>query len=116
MRRNAQRVGKIEPVQRFPKDRDVAVRGVGQHSRARQTRGPSPPEECQREAPLFLKPHLRRHLNAFAPRAIARPLGRQIQRRAQQPRTALGPQKDRRGHLAIGDLAECAAVLARDPH
>ena len=100
-------------MQRFAKHRHVAVGGIGEHRRDGQPRGPRAAHQRQRQAPLLLKVDGRRNTDAGAPRAIARPLLRQVQGGAQHPGPPLGPQQRRRGHLAIGDLAHRAAILPR---
>ena len=49
------------------------------------------------------------------PRRVVRPGDRQIQRGAQQPGAHAGPERDGDGDLAIGHLAQRAAVLPRHP-
>ena len=113
MRRNTHRIGHIQPVQRCAKHRDVAIGGIGEHGGDRQSCCPRAPHQRQRQAPLFLEADRRRRVDALAAGAIARPLLRQVQRRTQDPGAPFGPQQGRRGHLAIGDLAQGAAILPR---
>ena len=53
-------------------------------------------------------------MDPLAARAVARPLLRQIQGRPQHPGAPFRPEQGGRRHLAIGNLAQRATVLARD--
>ena len=91
----------------------VAVFGIGDHGRQRHAGRPRPADQRQGQAPLFLKPDGRRDLSRRAPGAVGRPRLRQIQQRAHRPRPLPRPERGGDGHLAIGHLAEGAAVLPR---
>jgi hypothetical protein len=73
------------------------------------------PHQGERQAPLFVEPHGGRNARALA-RLGREPLLRQIERGPEHPRAHAGPQGASDRHLAIGDLAQRAAVLARDAH
>ena len=102
-----------QPVQRLADGAVVPIFGVGHDRGQRQPGGSTAAHERQRQSPLFLKQQRRGNPRRGAPRQIADPRLGQIQQGAEGPRPTAGPQRRRHGDLAIGDLAQRAAVLAR---
>ena len=99
-------------MQRGPQGRVIAKLRIGEHRRDLKARGPHLPDERQREPPLLLEPRGRR--DARTPTRRGRePLLGEIELRAEHPRLRPAPQRGRHGDLAIGDLAQGAAVLPR---
>ena len=97
-----------------PKDAVVAELGIGQHPAELEAAGAHLAEQRQRLPPLLLKRHVRRHAGPL-PRRRCQPRRRQVEGRAEQIRARFGPKGHRHGDLTVGDLAQRAAVLARDP-
>ncbi len=101
-------------MQRPPQGAVVAVFGIGDDRGQRDPRGAGSPEQRQRQAPFLVKGDGGGDPRTGAARRIARPRLGQIERGAHRPGAAPGPERRRHGHLAIGDLAQRAAVLPRD--
>ena len=98
-------------MQRRAQRRHIAELGIAEHGGDREAGGAHLPQQPQSMAPFLLKLDRRRN-----PRPLAlggcQPRVREIQRCAQTPRANAGPERHRRGDLAIGDLAQRAAVLS----
>jgi hypothetical protein len=94
------------------KCRGVAVGGIGDHRFEREPGGQHPPHVGDGDAPLFPEGDAARNVRPRSLVVVRRPIFRQIQLQRGQPREAVDDQRRRHGHLAIGDLPECAAVLA----
>ena len=113
-RRNPHGIRQPPPMQGRPKDAVVAELGIGQHPAELEAAGAHLAEQRQRLPPLLLKRHVRRHAGPL-PRRRCQPRRRQVEGRAEQIRARFGPKGHRHGDLTVGDLAQRAAVLARDP-
>ena len=94
----------------------VAVFGVGDHGGQGQAGRPCAAHQRQGEAPLLLKHQAHRDPRFGAPHQIARPAFGHIEQGPQRPRALSRPQRGGDRDLAIRDLAQRAAVLARRPH
>ncbi len=94
---------------------DIAKARVGDDGGQVDPRRAGPAQQGQGEAPLLLKVHRQGNPRARAAGRIARPVFRHIQRHAERPRALPRPQHGGDGHLAIGHLADGAAILPRHP-
>jgi hypothetical protein len=111
-RRNAERVRQSKPMQGGPHHRHIAEFGIAEDRRDVEPRGAHLAHQRQRMAPFLLKPD--RGRDPCLSSAFGRqPRLRQIQRGPEKPPADSGPEGHRRGHLAIRDLAQRAAVLTR---
>ena len=97
-----------------PKQAGVAKLRIRQHACPRDATRAHLAEQGQRLAPFLLKAHAAGNPRR-GPRGGGQPRLGQVQRGAEQVGAHPGPQGRRNGHLAIGDLAQRATVLARDP-
>jgi hypothetical protein len=92
----------------------VAKLGIADHLRQLKSARADLSQQRQGEPPLFLEAHGTRNLRTLA-RLRREPRLGQIQRGAQHPGSRTAPQCDGHRDLAVGDLAQAAAVLPRDP-
>lgn len=94
----------------------VPVGGVGHDGGQRHAGRLRPMHQRQRQAPFFMEPDRRRNPRRRAPRRIGGPCGGQIQRGAHRPGALARPERGGDGDLAIGHLAQRAAILPRHAH
>ena len=115
MRRNPERVGEPGAVEVLPQRPVVPEFRIAEHRGDLKAAARGLPQQRERQAPFLLEPQRRGDLRAL-PRLGGQPRLGHVQRRPQHPGAHAGPQ--RRGHrdLAVGDLAQRPAVLARDRH
>ncbi len=111
-RRDAQGVRQLRAVQRAPQRRTLAELRIAEHRRHGDPAGADLPQQCERELPLRQAADMRRNAGA-CPLGGRQPGLGEVQRGAQHPRLGPRPQGPRHGGLAVGDLAERAAVLPR---
>jgi hypothetical protein len=95
------------------KRRRRAVIGVGDDRPELKARFQDTTDMGQRDAPLLVKPHLRRNLRACS-LLVRDPVLREIQLERERPGEVIAEQDGRDRHLTIGHFAELAAVLAFD--
>jgi hypothetical protein len=101
-------------VQEPSERRDIAEFGVRDDGGQLQPRGAGASNEGDRLPPLLLKRDARGDSRDRPSGRILDPGLRQIQQRAEQPRAGAGPERCGHCHLAVGDLAQGATVLAGD--
>jgi hypothetical protein len=114
-RRDAERVGQTEPMQRRAQQGDIAEFRIADHGGQLEPCGAHLPQQRQRLSPFLLKDDRGGNLRSL-PRIDRQPTLWQIQRRAEEPCAPTGPQRDGRRHLAIGDLAQRPTVLTGHAH
>ena len=111
--RHAQRIRQFRAMKRAAQGCVVAKFGIAQDAGDADPARADLAEQRQRQPPLLLKPH-----RCGNPRALAllrcEPRLRHIQARAYHPRALARPERNTHRDLAIGNLAERAAVLPRD--
>ena len=113
MRRDPEGVGKLGAVEVLTQRPVVPEFRIAQHRRDLHAAGPHLPHQRERQAPFLLEAH-RRGDSRTLPRVGRQPLLGHIQGRAQHPRAHARPQRRGDRDLTVGDLAQGAAILARD--
>ena len=113
MRRDADGVRQVEPVQHQPKRAHVAKRGVREHGGHPEATRADLPNERLRLSPLLLKGDLGGDARLRACRR-GHPRDREIQRHPHQVRACARPQRGGDRRLAIDDLSLQAGILPGD--
>jgi hypothetical protein len=115
-RGHADGIAQTQAIDGRAKRMDVAVGRIGQHAVDLQARRSHLSDVRQRDPPLGSKAQRARNLGARAPLRISGPVLGEIEFQGGRPRLVRGQQGGRDGDLAVGDLAQRAAILARDRH
>ena len=117
-RRDAQRIGQAQTMQRLAHGAVVAVFGVGDDRGQREPRRAAPPHQRQGEAPFLLKADRRGNPRRRAAAPVAGPALGQVQQRAQRPRPTARPQARRSRRLGNSRLcpAPRSTVAPRRPN
>ena len=112
--RDPQRIRQLESMQRAAQGRTLAKFCIAEHRRDPDPAGAHLSHERERQLPFRLCLHASGDPGAEALRRREPRVG-QIERRAQHPRACAGPQRHRHRGLAVGNLAQCAAVWRATP-